>query len=117
MRFSCDQLIQTTVAERFAKRFISYCYIKASRYSAVIKQSHVSNIFLSNKALRRWPVLFVYGKCFYHAYLFMSFSLQEFILDCYFRQIWFDKRLQFNSTDVDILSMNWLFLEKVSISP
>ncbi|XP_043236483.1 gamma-aminobutyric acid receptor subunit alpha-6-like [Amphibalanus amphitrite] len=38
---------------------------------------------------------------------------EEFILDCYFRQIWFDKRLQFNSTDVDILSMNWLFLEKV----
>ena len=42
------------------------------------------------------------------------FYFQEFILDCYFRQIWVDKRLQFNSTDVDTLSMNWLFLEKVS---
>ena len=39
--------------------------------------------------------------------------LQEFILDCYFRQMWVDRRLRFNDTSVPVLSMNWLFLEKV----
>lgn len=38
---------------------------------------------------------------------------EEFSLDCYFRQMWQDDRLQFNSTEVSILSMNWLFLEKI----
>ncbi|XP_037077195.1 gamma-aminobutyric acid receptor subunit alpha-6-like [Pollicipes pollicipes] len=38
---------------------------------------------------------------------------EEFILDCYFRQMWVDRRLRFNGTEVPVLSMNWLFLEKV----
>ena len=44
----------------------------------------------------------------------VMWCFQEFILDCYFRQMWVDRRLRFNDTGVPVLSMNWLFLEKVT---
>ncbi|XP_059478762.1 gamma-aminobutyric acid receptor subunit alpha-6-like isoform X2 [Neocloeon triangulifer] len=36
-----------------------------------------------------------------------------YAMDCYFRQKWYDSRLQFNLTGLDEFSMNWLFLERV----
>lgn len=36
-----------------------------------------------------------------------------FSLDCYFRQSWVDKRLQYNATGVSELALNWQFLEKI----
>jgi len=38
---------------------------------------------------------------------------EVFSIDCYFRQTWFDKRLQFNTSGVSQLSLNWMFLTKI----
>lgn len=34
-------------------------------------------------------------------------------MDCYFRQTWWDPRLKFQTLDLDILSLDWKFLQKV----
>lgn len=36
-----------------------------------------------------------------------------FSMDCYFRQTWWDKRLVFSKAGLDVLSMDWKFLQKV----
>ncbi|XP_076348120.1 gamma-aminobutyric acid receptor subunit alpha-6-like [Tachypleus tridentatus] len=36
-------------------------------------------------------------------------------MDCYFRQTWWDKRLKFQSANLDVLSMDWKFLQRVWI--
>ncbi|KAI5700154.1 hypothetical protein M8J75_014970 [Diaphorina citri] len=38
---------------------------------------------------------------------------EKYVMDVYFRQSWFDKRLQFNVSGLDELSMSWLFLDKL----
>ncbi|KAG8201341.1 hypothetical protein JTE90_016818 [Oedothorax gibbosus] len=36
-----------------------------------------------------------------------------FSIDCYFRQTWFDRRLQFRSKNLTVLSMDWKFLKRI----
>jgi len=38
---------------------------------------------------------------------------EVFSLDCYFRQTWFDSRLQFNTSGLSQLALNWKFLTKI----
>ncbi|GLH14017.1 Gamma-aminobutyric acid receptor alpha-like [Gryllus bimaculatus] len=38
---------------------------------------------------------------------------EEYVMDCYFRQTWFDKRLTFHFPGMETFSMPWLFLERV----
>jgi hypothetical protein len=40
-------------------------------------------------------------------------SAEKFTIDCYFRQSWRDPRLEFNTTHLEELPMNWQFLPKV----
>ena len=38
---------------------------------------------------------------------------QDYNIDCYFRQSWYDDRLIFNSTGVKSLPLNWQFINKI----
>ena len=42
-----------------------------------------------------------------------SFSAQVYSLDCYFRQTWSDPRLQFNTSGVGQISLDWKSLTKI----
>ncbi|XP_021915674.1 gamma-aminobutyric acid receptor subunit alpha-1-like isoform X2 [Zootermopsis nevadensis] len=37
----------------------------------------------------------------------------EYVMDCYFRQFWYDRRLVFNFPGLDEFSLSWLFLDRV----
>jgi gamma-aminobutyric acid receptor subunit alpha len=41
------------------------------------------------------------------------FLFQEYVMDCYFRQAWFDRRLVFSFPGLDEFSLSWLFLDRV----
>ena len=43
----------------------------------------------------------------------MSLSAQVYSLDCYFRQTWSDPRLQFNTSGVGQISLDWKSLTKI----
>ncbi|XP_046395003.1 gamma-aminobutyric acid receptor subunit alpha-6-like [Ischnura elegans] len=36
-----------------------------------------------------------------------------YVMDCYFRQVWYDRRLSFNFSGLTEFSMSWLFLERI----
>ncbi|XP_023701660.1 gamma-aminobutyric acid receptor subunit alpha-2 isoform X2 [Cryptotermes secundus] len=38
---------------------------------------------------------------------------QEYVMDCYFRQSWYDRRLGFSFPGLDEFSLSWLFLDRV----
>jgi len=38
---------------------------------------------------------------------------QEYVMDCYFRQVWYDRRLVFSFPGLDEFSLSWLFLDRV----
>lgn len=38
---------------------------------------------------------------------------QEYVMDCYFRQSWYDRRLEFSFPGLDEFSLSWLFLDRV----
>jgi gamma-aminobutyric acid receptor subunit alpha len=40
-------------------------------------------------------------------------SLQEYVMDCYFRQSWYDRRLEFSFPGLQEFSLSWLFLDRV----
>jgi len=41
------------------------------------------------------------------------FLFQEYVMDCYFRQSWYDRRLVFSFPGLDEFSLSWLFLDRV----
>ncbi|XP_071439190.1 gamma-aminobutyric acid receptor subunit alpha-4-like [Hetaerina americana] len=38
---------------------------------------------------------------------------EMYVMDCYFRQVWYDRRLSFNFSGLTEFSMSWLFLERI----
>ncbi|KAJ9594387.1 hypothetical protein L9F63_014177, partial [Diploptera punctata] len=38
---------------------------------------------------------------------------QKYVMDCYFRQTWYDRRLVFNLPGLEEFSLSWLFLDRV----
>nr|QQH14658.1 putative cys-loop ligand-gated anion channel subunit [Periplaneta americana] len=43
----------------------------------------------------------------------VSETEQYYVMDCYFRQNWYDRRLVFNFPGLDEFSLSWLFLDRV----